>query len=284
MSKFEKPSVYGATDLTYDRYLKVDELLNLQKLQSNPAHPDELLFITIHQVYELWFKLMLHEIDQGIAHLNGDEILRARHHVARVVEIMKLLVQQIHILETMTPADFLHFRGYLKSGSGFQSVQFRELEFAAGLKDESYFIHFKNRPDMLGALEKRRDGQDLRDAFYELLRRKGHKIPKGASALEHKDDASARVLVIEALRPVYENPSGDLPLYLLCESLVDFDEGLSLWRQHHVKVVERIIGKRRGTGGSSGVAYLESTTTKRLFPWLWEMRAYLDGSDPNGGA
>lgn len=280
----ERPKVYTRTDLTYDRYLKLDQLLNIQEPLSESKHPDELLFIVIHQVYELWFKLILHEMDQAQEHLDASEILRARHHVARVVAIMDLLVHQIHILETMTPADFLHFRDYLNPASGFQSVQFREVEFAAGLKDERYFTHFKNRPEMMVALQKRMDCQDLRGAFYEMLRRSGMAIPENATVLERKGDANARKAVIEALRPLYENPASNFPLYILCESLVDLDEKLSMWREHHVKVVERIIGSRMGTGGSSGVSYLQSTTSKRLFPWLWDLRGYLDGSDPEGGA
>ena len=265
-----EPRVYGSTELTYNTYLKVPELLGLQEPQSKPGHPDELLFIVIHQAYELWFKLILNEFESIKGYLDRDEVLSARHHLHRCVEVMRLLVQQIHILETMTPADFLKFRDLLNPASGFQSLQFRELEFAAGLKDERYLGFFQNRPEMLGALERRLKERDLREVFLDSLKRQGFKVP--AQVTEPADEEKA----IQALLPVYRNPQSNLPLYLFCESLVDFDSQLGHWREHHVKVVERIIGFKRGTGGSSGAEYLESTTTKRCFPFLWKLRTYLE--------
>lgn len=256
---FHNPSVYGQGDLTYNDYLQVPALLNLQKPQSTPPHHDEMLFIIIHQSYELWFKLILHELETAISHMQNRNVLMAHHFIKRVVDIMNLLVQQIHILETMTPRDFLEFRDRLSPASGFQSIQFRELEFMAGLQDESYFNHFKNRPDLTNQLRKRMEEPNLHDTFLKMLDNLGIKTPDG-----------------DILKEIYQNPQQHLPTYLLCEALIAFDEGLFFWRVNHMKVVERIIGFKRGTGGSSGVGYLRSTIDKKCFPELWDVRNRLE--------
>lgn len=272
----QEPHPYGREDLTYNSYLKVPELLRLQVPQSEPAHHDELLFIIIHQAYELWFKLILAEIDASMRHMGKHEVLRAHHFVKRSVEVMKLLVNQIHILETMSPVEFLEFRDRLMPASGFQSLQFRELEFVIGLKDERYLTYFKNRPEMLATLQARLDGPDLRGAYYEMLRGLSFAVPADASRLEHQGDATARDAILQAIKPIYQRPGDHLPLYLLSEALVEFDEYLALWREHHVRVVERVIGFKQGTGGSSGANYLRSTTSKKAFPLLWEVRTLLE--------
>lgn len=281
MTVNKDPNIYTKSDLTYNDYLKVKDLLNLQVPQSEPAHHDELLFIIIHQAYELWFKLILHELQNAISYMEKGEVLRAHHFIKRVVEIMKILVQQIHILETMTPVEFLEFRDRLMPASGFQSLQFREVEFAAGLIEERYLMYFKNRPEMIDVLKKRMQGPTLKSTYYDLLRSLGFVISKEAEAAEGKDDAPGKDAVLRALQPIYQNPSKNLPLYLLTEALVDFDEYLGLWREHHVRVVERIIGFKRGTGGSSGVEYLKATTSKKCFPYLWEVRTYLEKGETN---
>ena len=273
-----EPSIYGSGDLSYNDYLKIPDLLGLQIPQSTPPHHDEMLFIIIHQSYELWFKLVLHEIDAAMTYMNEGNILRARHFIHRVVEIMKLLVKQIHILETMTPVDFLAFRDRLAPASGFQSIQFREIEFVAGLKDERYLKFFQKRPDLAERLKIRLKSPDLRSSYYDLLIKLGYKIPKNASELERTGDETAREQILTAILPVYKNPDQNMPLYLLTESLVEFDQTLALWREHHVRVVERVIGFKRGTGGSSGVEYLQSTTSKKCFPYLWEVRTRLSVS------
>lgn len=264
-----EPNVYGESDLTYNTYLKVSELTDLQRPVSDPAHHDEMLFIIIHQAYELWFKLIKHELATAMDHMRRKEVLRSQHFVKRTVEIMKVLVQQIHILETMTPVEFLEFRSGLNPASGFQSLQFREIEFMAGMKDEAYFKHFANRPEMMGALRAAFEAPDLSTHYLELLVALGHSVPT-------KDNPETRPAILAALKPIYQDPSKDLPLYLLSESLVDLDQHLSLWREHHVRVVERVIGFKQGTGGSSGVEYLRSTTTKKAFPYLWEVRTLLE--------
>lgn len=271
----QDPLSAGQSDLTYNDYLKIPELLFLQRPLSQPAHHDELLFIIIHQAYELWFKLILHEIQKTIGHMETKEVLRAHHFCKRTVEIMKLLVSQIHILETMTPVDFLEFRDRLLPASGFQSLQFREIEFQAGLKDERYLQFFKNRPEMMRVLERRLKEPDLRTTYYELLRSLGFSVPECASEQELKGDLKTKEAIVNAILPIYQTPAEHLPLYLLSESLVDFDQYLSLWREHHVRTVERVIGYKKGTGGSSGAEYLRTTTTKKCFPLLLEVRTQL---------
>ena len=164
---------YSGDQLTYNDYLKVPELLGLQIPQSDPAHHDEMLFIIIHQAYELWFKLILHEMETALELMEQKNILRAHHFMSRVVEIMKLLIPQIHLLETMTPAEFLQFRHRLNPASGFQSIQFREVEFLAGLRDVRYMGFFKDRPDLRARLEKRMTEKSLRDAYYIMLKSLG---------------------------------------------------------------------------------------------------------------
>lgn len=269
-------AAYGDSQLTYNDYLKVPELLQLQRLLSDPPHHDEMLFIVIHQAYELWFKLILHEVEQAIELMQQRQVLQARHFLHRVVKITQLLVAQIHILETMTAADFLQFRDRLKPASGFQSLQFREIEFLAGLQDRHYVRNFSNRPEEAAALERRLQETDLRSAYYQMLRDLGLDIPADVSRETLEENKEARSHLLAALKEIYQNPIAEMPLYVLSESLVDFDQQLSLWRHHHVQVVERIIGKKRGTGGSSGVSYLQTTTDKRCFPFLWRVRTELE--------
>ena len=265
--------------LTYGRYLRVPELLGLQKCLSSPPHHDEPLFIIIHQVYELWFKLMLHEGDSAIAHLDADRVEEATRLLRRVVEIQRLLVHQVSILETMRPQDFLGFRYHLNPASGFQSAQFRELEFSLGIKDPAILGHLVSAPDETARLKLRLAAPSLADAVDALLVRRGfarepapEASPSGASQPEEWR--------LKALVRIYEAPDAYPGLSALSEVLVDIDECLALWRAHHVQMVERMIGAKRGTGGSDGVAYLRSTLPKRAFPDLWRVRTQL-GQEPD---
>lgn len=275
----ETPTVPRSSGgLTYGEYLKIPELLDLQQLQSEPPHHDELLFIIIHQAYELWFKLILHEMQKTKEAMQARKILRATHSMKRVLAIMKLLVKQIHILETMTPAEFLQFRDKLNPASGFQSVQFREIEFAAGLKEPKYLKAFAGQPELVARLQKRMDEPSLRETYFQLLRDLGYQLPdtvpshtaREVDSLEAPEDS-----VMATLIAIYQNPDDNLKLYLFSETLVEFDLQLDLWREHHVRVVERSIGFKRGTGGSKGVQYLRSTTGRKCFPYLWDVRTYL---------
>jgi tryptophan 2,3-dioxygenase len=251
--------------LTYGRYLKVPELLSLQRCLSQPAHHDELLFIVIHQAYELWFKQVLHEVDSAIGHLDADRVGEGTRLLRRVVEIQRVLIAQVKILETMRPQDFLGFRYNLNPASGFQSVQFRELEFALGLKNPALLEHLRSEPEERARLQGRLAGRTLPDAFDALLERR-----LGARS---GDDWRLRALV-----GLYEKETQP-DLLALGEVLMDIDENLTLWRTHHVQMVERMIGAKRGTGGSDGVAYLQSTLPRRAFPDLWRVRTHL-GQEP----
>ncbi len=266
----------GHSSLTYNSYLKVADLKSLQICQSDPAHHDEPLFIIIHQTYELWFKLIIHELDLVIELMRGDKIRKATHFMKRVVAVMRLLVNQIHVLETMAPRDFLAFRHKLNPASGFQSSQFREIEFMAGLKEERMLSHFHSDKEAYAALSSRFKNESLGDVFYDLLRLHGFTLPFPAVGVE-SDSETVKVLEAERIRELcrlYEDDSLT-DLHDLAESFVDFDELISLWRTHHVVVVERIIGFKQGTGGSEGVGYLRSTLYKRCFPDLWSLRTAL---------
>lgn len=261
-------------ELTYGTYLKVEELLQLQDTQGEPAMHDELLFITIHQVYELWFKQVLFELAEVEQRLKLGDIYEAHRLMMRVIAIEKLLVQQIHILETMAPRDFASFRTLLKPASGFQSVQFREVEFFSGIRDRRVLRGLRLSDEERERLEARITRPSLRTVFFEVLQRRGWDvaIPPEEGELEGED----RARTLKALAPMYQNPERHLHLYNLCEAFVEHDQCLLLWRFHHVRVVERLIGTKMGTGGSPGVRYLNATLEKRAFDLLWEVRAQLD--------
>jgi tryptophan 2,3-dioxygenase len=270
-----EPNVFKSSDLTYGKYLRVPELCQLQFPQSTPAHHDEMLFIIIHQAYELWFKLMLHEMEKVIHFLKEGSVLDSRHFLNRIVEILKLLVKQIHILETMRPVDFLEFRERLQPASGFQSLQFRELEFLAGAKEERYLQFFKNDPTMVKVLTKRLNEPDLRVYFHELLKKQGFKVPPMPKEWKEMEQEAFVNGMASAVAPIYQDPEKHAAMYILCETFLELDEYMILWRQHHVRVVERIIGNKTGTGGSSGVQYLRMVAEKKCFPFLWDARSYL---------
>jgi tryptophan 2,3-dioxygenase len=265
--------------LTYGEYLKVPELLTLQKVLSSPAHHDEPLFIIIHQVYELWFKLVLHEVDSAADHLRADRVGEATRLLRRVVEIQRLLVSQVRILETMRPQDFLGFRYHLNPASGFQSVQFRELEFALGLKDGDIHSRLSSTPEEAGRLRARLAAPSLGDVFDDLLVRRGFPRQPPPQGSPPGGRAQPEDWRLEAFVRIYEDPDAHPDLLALAEVLVEVDECLALWRAHHVQMVERMIGSRRGTGGSEGVGYLQSTLPKRAFPDLWRVRTRI-GQEP----
>jgi tryptophan 2,3-dioxygenase len=269
--------------LSYNKYLRVPELIELQNCLSDPAHHDELLFITIHQAYELWFKVILQELDAAIELMKHDRAAAAARALRRVVEIEKLLVNQIHIIETMSPINFLQFRDQLNPASGFQSMQFREIEFTSGLKDENILRAFAEDSFAHERLAARFAQPTLADAFYELLRRRNLDAPADDPSLD--DDGRKRLYgkrtraVLELLTHFEERYEE----FQLGEALLEHDEYFSLWRSHHIKMVERMVGAKRGTGGSEGIGYLRTTLDKKFFPELWEARTYLDLKHGDGG-
>jgi tryptophan 2,3-dioxygenase len=275
---------YGSNaPLSYNKYLRVPDLIDLQNCLSDPAHHDELLFITVHQAYELWFKQILHEIDAVIRQVKEDHLTAASRSLRRVVEIEKLLINQIHILETMTPISFLGFRDELNPASGFQSMQFREIEFASGLKQESILNEFRNDEYAYERLQKRFGAPDLADAFYEALRAHGLDAPaakSGSSDEQTKRDYGKRTQAVLEVLTHFEERAAE---FQLAEIMLEHDEYFSLWRSHHIKMVERMVGSKRGTGGSEGVGYLRTTLDKKFFPELWEARTYLDSKHGEGG-
>jgi len=238
-------------ELSYGSYLKVPELLSLQRGLSQEH--DELLFIVAHQAYELWFKVILFELEAARDRIDADDVFFARHYLHRAYVIEKLLVEQIEVLETMSPQDFLAFRSQLAPASGFQSVQFREIEFLSGLKQPGYVARLEVTDEEKARLRRRLAEPSVDDAFRALIQRRG-----APSLLE-----------------IYRDRERHGELFDLAEALVDHDEAFAEWRARHVLMVERQIGGKTGTGGSTGAQYLRTTLDKRFYPELWEVRSQL---------
>ena len=269
--------------LSYNKYLRVQDLINLQDCLSTPEHHDELLFITVHQAYELWFKQILHELDAAIQFLEEDRVPAATRAVKRVVEIEKLLVNQIHILESMTPISFLAFRDQLNPASGFQSMQFREIEFSSGLKDKSILREFSSDEFAYERLQTRLSRPTLADCYYRVLQRHGLTAPLTATDADTAQQKKAYEERTRAALEVLTHFEDRYEEFQLTEALLEHDEYFSLWRYHHIKMVERMVGAKRGTGGSEGIGYLKTTLDKKFFPELWEARTYLDIKHGEGG-
>lgn len=254
--------------ITYSQYLKLDELLALQQPRSGGKEHDETLFIVIHQVYELWFKQILHELTllrTAFETSNQPQILGT---LKRVLTILKTLVSQVDILETMTPLSFSSFRQLLESSSGFQSLQFREFEMALGNRSPAKLDHLKaskDYPRLLTLLK----NPSLYDSFLSYLAKLGFAIPKDALCRDLTQPITENRAVQLVLIDVYRSHPG---IAQICERLVDLDEGVQEWRYRHVKMVERTIGTKIGTGGSPGVGYLATTLFKPAFPDLWAIR------------
>ncbi|MCC6909406.1 MAG: hypothetical protein IT430_15810 [Phycisphaerales bacterium] len=262
--------------VTYTNYLKVDELLACQRCRSadengRPEH-DEMLFIIIHQVYELWFKQVLHELDFLQTRLQANDAPAALHTFKRILTILKTLVGQVDILETMTPLSFNSFRGRLESASGFQSAQFREVEFLLGHRQPHAISAQAEGSDARQRLERRMREPALFDSFLRFLVANGFDVP--GELLER--DVTQRWEPSETLQQTLVKVYRTCPLCAqVCERLVDLDEGLQEWRYRHVKMVERTIGSKPGTGGSAGAEYLKQTLFRPLFPDLWAIRIHL---------
>jgi len=255
--------------LTYANYLDLEKLLTLQNPRSAPAEHDEMLFIIIHQTYELWFKELLHEFEKIRNDFSGGDLFGAMHSFKRTRTIMKTLVSQIDILETMTPSSFSSFRDRLDTASGFQSIQFRELEFLLGYKRASALGYVK--PEMPGydRLQRRLAERTIIDHFYDFLATRGAQIP---ADLKNRDlsqpNAADERVQAEILKLYKSSPE----VSILFELMTDFDEGLQEWRYRHIKLVERTIGAKHGTGGSPGVPFLKESLFKPIFHDLWAIR------------
>jgi tryptophan 2,3-dioxygenase len=260
---------------TYGSYLKVPELLSLQRTLSDPPQHDETLFIIIHQVYELWFKQMLHEVAAVSASLSAGDTKRATRLCRRLIEIQRVLIQQVAVLETMTPPDFMTFREHLNPASGFQSYQFRALEFRSGLKDTRFMPMHAHDPLATRLLEEALAAPSLRDLWEGHLRARGLEYPP-IDETEAPADREAKMKArMASLLAIYADRGKLYDLYILAEALIEYDENFMLWRQHHVLMVERMIGMKQGTGGSEGVGYLRTTLSRKCFPDLWEVRTHI---------
>ncbi len=257
--------------VTYGSYLKMPELLKLQHPLSEPPQHDEMLFIVIHQVYELWFKLILHEVDRSKEELSANDLFGAIARFKRLRTVLKTLVAQLDILETMTPMAFLAFRDRLDTASGFQSAQFRALEFVLGAKRPAMLAHYE-AADEKAMLEQRLRERSLIDHFYEFLAARGAKVPDDLTQRDvTQPNAESEALQPELVRLFRTAPE----VGILLELMTDFDEGLQEWRYRHVKMVERTIGNKQGTGGSSGADYLRRSLFQPVFPDLWAIRQQL---------
>jgi tryptophan 2,3-dioxygenase len=271
---------YGEGDpLKYSEYLRVPEILDQQRCLSDPPAHDELQFIVVHQVYELWFKLVLHELDEIKAAIDSGtdkDLRRATHLLRRVETIFKVLVGQIHVLESMRPVDFLAFRERLNPASGFQSAQFREVECLMGLKNMALIRRVEDDP-RIDVLMARFEAETIPESVYRLLAARGLDVTlPGDNRTEAQRDAT-----VAALATIYHAPDENGLLYDLFEALVDIDEQLVLWRRHHVMMVERQIGAKPGTGKGhtgelDGIRYLKTTLGKNALPDLWSVRTVLE--------
>jgi tryptophan 2,3-dioxygenase len=274
----EYPPV-GGKGLTYGGYLKVPELLSLQQqISGDPPHHDELFFIIIHQTYELWFRECLHESDLLVEHLRAGSISRSLKVLKRLNAILDLLVDQIRLLSTLTPSEFAGFRDRLKPASGFQSAQFRELEFFYGLKDAAFFQYFSDDPEALAGLKRRYNARSVYDEFIHCLHQAGYPVDE---ALLERDVTRPHVLdpsLLAQIKRIYDEPNENYHWVLMFEAMLDLDALFNLWRSTHISMVARTIGDKPGTGGSAGVKFLQSRERLPFFPELWEVRSVIGGS------
>lgn len=273
----------GAASVTYSRYLKVTELLGLQSPLSEPVQHDETLFIVIHQVYELWFKQVLHELSAAERAMEAGQLMVFIRIARRMATIQSVLTHQVDVLETMTPVDFNRFREKLNPASGFQSFQFRELEFRLGAKNRDFLKFYRTEPEAQAILERALLRPTIYDHFLRQMAKRGLPVPASTLARDVTLPYASNEDVLAAILKVYQQADQYYDLYSTLEALIDLDEGLLLWRHRHVVMVERMIGSRKGTGGSSGVKYLTQTLARRFFPEIWEARNWLGGGDSSYG-
>jgi len=258
--------------MSYSGYLDLPTLLAAQKPLSVPEHHDELLFIIQHQTTELWMKLVIHELEAALAYLQVDDLPQALKCVARVKHIQKTLTEQWSVLATLTPSEYAQFRGMLGNSSGFQSSQYRAIEFMLGNKNEKMLAVFDSDPDAAALLRRALEAPSLYDEFLRFLARQGHAIP--ASVLER--DVTKAWVFSEELMPafihIYDEHETNWAAYEACEEMVDLEENFQFWRFRHLRTVQRIIGMKMGTGGSSGVPFLQKALELTFFPELFAVR------------
>jgi tryptophan 2,3-dioxygenase len=258
---------------TYAGYLQLDRMLTSQTPRS--SEHDEMLFIIQHQTSELWMKLMLHELDRALDYVRTDQLEPCFKIFARVAHIQRMLFEQWAVLETMTPSEYLTFRDALGKSSGFQSYQYRALEFMLGNKDGNMLLPHRGTPDVHAWLEPRLRQPSIYDEFLRLLRRRGYPIPDAVVERDWTQPYTKHEGVMAVFKTVYEAPEKHWEAYEMAEKLVDVEERFQLWRFRHMKTVHRIIGHKMGTGGSSGVSFLQRALSLTFFPELWDVRTEL---------
>ncbi len=269
-----------AGKLTYSRYLALDELLSAQRPLSNPPHHDELLFIIQHQTSELWMKLIIHELKAAIAFIRDDELEPSFKILARVKHIQSQLFNQWSVLATLTPTEYLQFRHVLGPASGFQSAQYRAIEFLLGNKQEAMLAVHQHDQAALQELTEFLHAPSLYDEFLRHLHRRGLPIPTDVADRDFSEIRPPDARVVDVIKTIYERPEEFWDSYEMAEKLVDIEESMQLWRFRHMKTVERIIGFKRGTGGTSGVNYLRHMVDHRFFPELFDVRTLLGEAPP----
>jgi len=257
---------------TYGGYLQLATLLSAQKPLSDPPLHDEMLFIVQHQVAELWMKLMIHELEAAIAHLRRDDTDTTLKILSRVKQVQRQLFEQWAVLETLTPTEYMQFRPVLGPSSGFQSLQYRTIEFLLGNKNAGMLKVFDHDPAAQAELRRALETPSLYDEFLRYLARRGHAVPAACLERDVTKPHERTPALVPVLKRIYENTRAFWPEYHLCEQLVDVEESFQLWRFRHMKTVERIIGHRRGTGGSSGVSFLKKALDLTFFPELIDVR------------
>lgn len=263
-------------DDDYTAYLQLDKLLDAQHGLSQPQHHDELLFIVQHQVAELWIKLLIHEVEGAIAHMRADELQPAVKNLARVRHIQNQLYNQWKVLDTLTPSEYGQFRHVFGKASGFQSAQYRILEFKLGNKNRSLLAVYEHQPEWHARLLEALQSPSLYEEFLMHLARLGMQVPDRAinrdfSEMRDEDDE-----VVAVLKVIYGDPKGHWVRYETCEALMDISNNFHFWRFHHMKTVERIIGHKMGSGGSSGVSFLKKALDTEFFPELIRVRTEID--------
>jgi len=261
---------------TYGDYLHLDELLSAQR-QLTDVH-DEMLFIIQHHTSELWIKLLLHELDLATQLVRADRLPESFKIFARVGHIQRMLFEQWAVLETMTPSEYRQFRDALGKSSGFQSYQYRALEFVLGNKDANTLKPHQHDPRVHAELSARLAAPSLYDEFLRWLARHGHAIPEDRLTRDFTQPYEKSAAVLEVFRVIYDEPARNYDAYDMCEKLVDVEERFQLWRFRHMTTVKRIIGFAQGTGGSSGVAFLKKALDLTFFPELWDVRTHLAGA------
>jgi tryptophan 2,3-dioxygenase len=257
-------------DMTYSDYLRLDLLLSAQQPLSR--HHDELLFIIQHQTSELWMRLLIHELSSACRNLAADRMNGALKDLARVKHIQRQLFEQWAVLETLTPSEYADFRDLLAQASGFQSLQYRILEFRLGNKTPDMLEVFDHDPEGQARLRRALEAPSLYDEVLRLLARRGFAIPPDRAERNWAEPVEPDPRLIEAFKTIYDAREANWDVYELCEELVDIEESFQLWRFRHLKTVERIIGGKKGTGGSSGTEFLRAALDLTFFPELWDVR------------